>query len=98
MTVAMETTKRLFMANETKLADKSLFKSKSDAGKGDKPRNVSRQFWDNWDEIDWGHNEPTKTSTKTNKLDEGWIKSSRKSMPGSSLPSDFGEPFEERDR
>lgn len=31
--------------------DKLLFKSKSDAGKGDKPRNISRQYWDNWEEI-----------------------------------------------
>lgn len=26
---------------------------KSGAGKGDKPRNISKKFWDNWDLIDW---------------------------------------------
>jgi hypothetical protein len=42
------------MANESKAevsADKSLFKSKSAAGKGDKPRNISRDYWNNFDEI-----------------------------------------------
>jgi hypothetical protein len=42
------------MDKETKIdvpKDKSLFKGKSDAGKGDRPRNVSRQYWDNWDDI-----------------------------------------------
>lgn len=33
--------------------EKPFFKDKSAAGKGDRPRNVSRAFWDNWEEIDW---------------------------------------------
>ena len=36
---------------------------KSGAGKGDKPRNISRQFWNNWDEIDWGR--PKKKDKKS---------------------------------
>lgn len=42
------------MGNETKVdvpKDKPIFKSKSDAGKGDKPRNISRDYWKNFDEI-----------------------------------------------
>jgi hypothetical protein len=35
------------------MSDKSLFKNKSAAGKGDSPRNISKKFWDNWDEIEW---------------------------------------------
>jgi hypothetical protein len=31
----------------------SIFKSKSDAGKGDKPRNISKKYYDNYDQIDW---------------------------------------------
>ena len=31
----------------------SIFKSKSDAGKGDKPRNISKKYYDNYDEINW---------------------------------------------
>jgi hypothetical protein len=31
----------------------SIFKSKSEAGKGDKPRNISKKYWDNYDQIDW---------------------------------------------
>lgn len=31
----------------------SIFTSKSEAGKGDKPRNISRKYWDNYDQIDW---------------------------------------------
>ena len=31
----------------------SIFTSKSDAGKGDKPRNISKKYWDNYDQIDW---------------------------------------------
>jgi hypothetical protein len=31
----------------------SIFTSKSDAGKGDKPRNISKTYWDNYDQIDW---------------------------------------------
>jgi len=32
----------------------SLFSSKSDAGKGDKPRNIGKKYWNNFDQIDWG--------------------------------------------
>lgn len=42
------------MADETKIEtpkEKPFFKDKSAAGKGDRPRNVSRDYWDNWDEI-----------------------------------------------
>jgi hypothetical protein len=31
--------------------EKPAFTRKSDAGKGDAPRNVSKRFRDNWDEI-----------------------------------------------
>lgn len=31
----------------------SIFTSKSEAGKGDKPRNISQKYWDNYDQIDW---------------------------------------------
>jgi hypothetical protein len=31
----------------------SIFKSKSDAGKGDKPRNISKKYYDNYDQIKW---------------------------------------------
>jgi hypothetical protein len=31
----------------------SIFKSKSEAGKGDKPRSMGKKYWDNYDEIDW---------------------------------------------
>jgi hypothetical protein len=31
----------------------SIFKSKSDAGKGDKPRNISKKYYDNYDQINW---------------------------------------------
>lgn len=47
-----------FMADETKIEvpkEKPFFKDKSAAGKGDKPRNVSRDYWERFDEIDWGH-------------------------------------------
>jgi hypothetical protein len=46
--------KGFFMGNETKVnvpKDKPIFKNKSDAGKGDKPRNISRDYWNNFDEI-----------------------------------------------
>lgn len=46
--------KGLYMADEKKIEtpkEKSLFKDKSAAGKGDKPRNVSRAYWKNFDEI-----------------------------------------------
>jgi len=32
---------------------KSIFSDKSPAGKGDKPRNISKKYWDNYDEIKW---------------------------------------------
>jgi hypothetical protein len=31
-----------------------MFKDKSDAGKGDKPRNISRDYWKNYETINWG--------------------------------------------
>lgn len=31
--------------------DKSMFKHKSAAGKGDAPRNISKAYWDNYDQI-----------------------------------------------
>ena len=31
----------------------SIFKSKSDAGKGDKPRNISKKYYDNYEQIKW---------------------------------------------
>jgi hypothetical protein len=31
----------------------SIFKSKSDAGKGDKPRNISKKYYENFDLINW---------------------------------------------
>jgi len=31
----------------------SIFKSKSDAGKGDKPRNISSKYFENFDQIAW---------------------------------------------
>jgi hypothetical protein len=46
--------------------DKSSFTRKSSAGKGDSPRNISRQFWNNWEEIDWGHK----------KKEKGWLQDS----------------------
>jgi hypothetical protein len=42
----------------------SIFTSKSEAGKGDKPRNISRQYWDNYDQIDW---KKKKKDVETNK-------------------------------
>jgi hypothetical protein len=31
----------------------SIFKPKSEAGKGDKPRNMSAKYFDNFDQIEW---------------------------------------------
>ena len=31
----------------------SIFKPKSDAGKGDKPRNISSKYFENFDQITW---------------------------------------------
>jgi hypothetical protein len=33
--------------------NKTIFKSKSEAGKGDRPRNISKNYYNNFDEIDW---------------------------------------------
>ena len=44
------------MSNETKIEtpkEKPFYHKKSAAGKGDVPRNVSQQYRDNYDEIDW---------------------------------------------
>lgn len=38
----------------------SIFKSKSDAGKGDKPRNTSKKFYENYDQIKWKSKENEK--------------------------------------
>lgn len=41
----------------------SIFKQKSEAGKGDKPRNMSKNYYDNFDQINWKNkksNEPKK--------------------------------------
>ena len=42
----------------------SIFTSKSDAGKGDKPRSISKKYWDNYDEIDWKKKKNDKLSEK----------------------------------
>ena len=42
------------MSEETKISvpkEKPLFHNKSDAGKGDSPRNISKKYWDNYDKI-----------------------------------------------
>lgn len=42
------------MVDEKKIEgpkEKHLFKDKSAAGKGDRPRNVSRDYWNNWEDI-----------------------------------------------
>lgn len=40
------------MSEEKKIESvPSVTPKKSGAGKGDKPRNISRKFWDNWDKI-----------------------------------------------
>jgi len=39
----------------------SIFKSKSDAGKGDKPRNISKKYYDNFDQINWNKKNEQKT-------------------------------------
>ncbi len=31
----------------------SIFTNKSSAGKGDKPRNISKSYYENYSEIDW---------------------------------------------
>ena len=38
----------------TSSKEKPLFTKKSDAGKGDMPRSVSQEFYNNWDLINWG--------------------------------------------
>jgi hypothetical protein len=34
----------------------SIFKSKSEAGKGDKPRNTGKKYFENYDNINWNKN------------------------------------------
>jgi hypothetical protein len=44
------------MSEETKIEttkEKPVFHSKSAAGKGDSPRNISKKFRDNYDKINW---------------------------------------------
>jgi hypothetical protein len=36
------------------------------AGKGDSPRNISKRFWEHYDEIDWGSG-PKKQNDKSSK-------------------------------
>ena len=31
----------------------SIYTSKSQAGKGDKPRSIGKKYWDNFDQINW---------------------------------------------
>lgn len=35
--------------------DGSMFSSKSQAGKGDRPRSVGKKYWDNFDQIQWNN-------------------------------------------
>lgn len=35
--------------------DKSIYKNKSAAGKGDSPRNISKQYFENYDLIEWSN-------------------------------------------
>lgn len=42
----------------------SIFKSKSDAGKGDKPRNISSKYFKNFDQITWKKKEIEKSDEK----------------------------------
>ena len=35
--------------------NKEIIKPKSSAGKGDKNRSVSKEFWDGYDLIDWNN-------------------------------------------
>jgi hypothetical protein len=42
----------------------SIFKPKSDAGKGDKPRSTGKKYWDNYDEIDWKKKTDAKPAKK----------------------------------
>lgn len=35
----------------TPTKEKSTFTKKSEAGKGDSPRNISKKYFENWDEI-----------------------------------------------
>jgi hypothetical protein len=41
----------------------SIYTNKSPAGKGDKPRSISKKYWDNFDQINWG-DKKEKTNTK----------------------------------
>lgn len=34
-----------------KKSNNSIFSKKSDAGKGDFPRNISKKYWENWELI-----------------------------------------------
>lgn len=34
----------------------SIFKSKSEAGKGDKPRNIGKKYFENYEQINWSKN------------------------------------------
>jgi hypothetical protein len=59
------------MEQNNSKVEKSNFTNKSEAGKGDRPRNISKKFWDNYDEIDWSTHKKfdnTKKSSYTNKV------------------------------
>ena len=62
--------------------EKPAFTHKSDAGKGDAPRNISERFRRNYDEIDWKKDgNPVRIKIKvddntTLELEPGWLKKS----------------------
>lgn len=69
------------MSDDVKIqtsTDKSSFTRKSDAGKGDSPRNISRHFWDNYDLIDWKKDgrKGLEVSVKIDKNTTGWLQDS----------------------
>jgi len=43
----------------------SIFKPKSDAGKGDKPRNISSKYFENFDQIIWKNKEKKNNEQKS---------------------------------
>lgn len=42
----------------------SIFSSKSQAGKGDKPRSIGKKYWDNFDQINWKDKKDKQKNTK----------------------------------
>lgn len=43
----------------------SIYTSKSPAGKGDRPRNISQKYWNNFDEINWSNKKTKKTKKRS---------------------------------